>query len=165
MINHINAGEKPNPDEDALPETFGTTDRWGYVQNIDRGSRSALTQAMGIKTVNPPSNANDYIYARTVGFPQPAIIGIGVVTAAGAKDPNTFFYGDLWAVTNTAAGNYTITHNIGDRKYNVVVSPVATTAFTANISAFNNNDFQVRTWNAAGAATNCSFTFIVYMIP
>jgi hypothetical protein len=42
---------------------------------------------------------------------------------------------------------------------------VSTTAFTSTIGAFTATYFEVRTFNAAGAATDCSFTFTVYIIP
>lgn len=168
MINNINSSEKATPEEDALPQTFGVSDRWMYKQNIDRGAATALDQTLGVKTVLPPSNPNDYIYARTAEFPQPSIIGSGVITAAGAVDTNRFFFSQNWTITPPAtlgAGIYQIKHNIGDSKYAVQLTPVATTVFTANLAAFNNNYFEVRTFNGAGAATNCSFTFTVWIIP
>lgn len=162
MINSINSDEKVT---DFLQDSTGTTNRWLYKDNIERGKGDAVTQATGRRDVLAPSNPNDYVYSRTIEFPQPSIAGIGVITSAGAKDTTRFFYSQNWTTSKTATGVYLITHNIGDNKYNVQVSPVATTAFTANISAYNINSFQVSTFNGAGVATDCSFTFVLYMIP
>jgi hypothetical protein len=139
-----------------------------YKQNIDRGAATALDQALGVKTTLPPSNPNDYIYSRSVEFPQPSIIGVGAVTSGGAVDTNRFFFSQSWTITppsTLGTGIYRINHSIGDGKYNVLLTPINTTAFTANIAAFNNNYFEVRTFNGAGVATNCSFTFTVWIIP
>lgn len=165
QINSINSEEKKPDDKDDLLQDYGVTNRYIYKENVERARGSAVDQAIGIKEQYAPSNPNDYIYARTVEFPQPSIAGIGVVTAAGAVDTSRFFFSQKWTPSKTGTGAYTIAHNIGDAKYNVLISPIATTAFTANISAFNANDFQVKTWNAAGIATDCSFTFTVWIIP
>lgn len=164
QINSINSEENV-PDDDFVAQTQGVTDRYLYVQNVERATKTSVDQAIGVKETYAPSNPNDYIYSRTVEFPQPSIIGIGAVTAAGAIDTTQFFFSQRWTVARTGAGSYTITHGLGDNKYNVLISPIATAAFTANISARNANDFQIKTWNAAGAATDCAFTFTVWMIP
>lgn len=165
QINSINSEEKrPSEKEDVL-KTYGNTDRYLYKENVERARSTAIDQAIGIKEQYAPSNPNDYIYSRTVEFPQPSIAGVGIVSAAGAVDTSRFFFSQLWVVSKTATGVYKVTHNIGDAKYNVLVSPVATTAFTANISAYSTNYFEVKTWNAAGVATDCSFTFTVWIIP
>lgn len=161
MINSINADEKQ---DDFIPSS-GVTNRWLYKENVNRGEGDSIAQALGRKDVLPPSNPNDYVYSRTIEFPQPSIAGIGAVTSAGAKDTTSFFFSQSWKVAKTAAGKYTITHGIGDNKYNVTISPIATTAFTANLSARNINDFQVSTFNAAGAASDCAFTFTLWIIP
>lgn len=163
MLNSINSDEKIV--EGLTPKNSGTLNRWLYEENVERGKADAVTQAVGRKDVLAPSNPNDYVYSRTIEFPQPSIAGIGVVTAAGAVDTTRFFYSQNWIVSRTSAGDYTVRHNIGDNKYHVQVSPVATSAFTANLSAYNNNDFRIKTWNSAGAASDCSFTFVVYIIP
>lgn len=163
MINSINSSEKI-PD-DFTPKNSGALNRWLYEENVERGKADAKIQAVGRKDVLPPSNPNDYVYSRTIEFPQPSIAGIGVVTAGGSKDSSRYFFSQYWTTQKTATGTYLITHNIGDSKYNVQVSPVATAAFTANISAYNNNSFQVKTFNATGVATDCSFTFVLFMIP
>jgi hypothetical protein len=165
QINAINNEEtRPEDKEDVLQE-YGSINRYLYKENVERARSTALDQAIGVKEQYAPSNPNDYIYSRSVEFPQPSIIGVGVVTSGGAIDTSRFFFSQKWVPSRTGAGAYTITHSIGDAKYFVLISPIATTAFTANISAFNNNDFQVKTWNAAGVATDCSFTFTVWMIP
>jgi len=161
MLNAINSEEKK---EEFIP-TSGVTNRWLYKENVNRGEGEAVSQAIGRKDVPPPSNPNDYVYSRSIEFPQPSIIGIGAVTSGGAKDTSRFFFSQNWTTQRIGAGVYTITHNIGDSKYAVQVSPVAATAFTANISSFSNDSFNISTFNAVGAATNCAFTFIVYMIP
>lgn len=165
QINSINSEEKRPEDKEDVLKTYGVTDRYLYKENVERARSTAVDQAIGVKEQYAPSNPNDYVYQRTVEFPQPSIAGIGVVTSAGAVDTSRFFFSQSWSPSKTAAGSYTIVHNIGDAKYAVQVSPIATTAFTANISAFNANNFQVKTWNAAGVATDCAFTFTVWIIP
>ena len=148
------------------PINSGQTDRWLQRSDTRFGDASALDQSLGIFTTPAQQdNANGYIYERTIEFPQPSISGIGVVTSAGAKDTTRYFFSQNWVVSRLSAGLYKIVHNFGDNKYNVQVSPVNTAAFTANISAYNLNDFQVATFNAAGTATDCSFTFVVFVIP
>lgn len=165
QINKINSEEKrPEEKEDVL-KTYGNTDRYLYKENVERARSTAVDQAIGNKEQYAPSNPNDYIYSRTVEFPQPSIAGIGVVTAAGAVDTTRFFFSQKWVPSKSATGVYLITHNIGDAKYSVLVSPLASTAFTANISAFGAATFQVSTFNAAGAAADCPFTFTVWIIP
>jgi len=163
--NLINSEEKRPEDREDVLHVYGQTDRYLYKENVERARSTAVDQAIGIKEQYAPSNPNDYIYSRVVEFPQPSIAGIGVVSAAGTVDTSRFFFSQNWVPTKTATGAYTVTHRIGDAKYAVQVSPISASAFTANISSFNNNDFQVRTWNAAGAATDCSFTFTVWIIP
>lgn len=163
--NSINSEEKRPEDKEDVLRIYGKIDRYLYKENVERARSTAVDQAIGIKEQYAPSNPNDYIYSRTVEFPQPSVAGIGVVTAGGAVDTTRFFFSQSWVPTKTATGSYTITHNIGDAKYAVQVSPISASAFTANISAFNANNFQVKTWNAAGVATDCSFTFTVWIIP
>lgn len=148
------------------PQNSGSFNRFLYKEPVRVGEASAVDQAIGNRTYKSGvENPNNYSFERTVEFPQPSIAGIGVVTAAGAKDTSRYFFSQNWTVSKTGAGSYTITHNIGDSKYNVQVAPVNTAAFTANISAYNLNNFQVKTFNAAGAATDSSFTFVVFIIP
>lgn len=161
MLNKINSEEKK---DDFLPSS-GVTNRWLYKENVNRGEGSAELQAIGRKDVLAPSNPNDYVYSRTVEFPQPSIAGIGAVTSGGAKDTTSFFFSQSWTVTRTGTGRYTIAHKIGDNKYNVSISPISSTAFTSNLSARNINDFQVSTFNSAGAAADCAFTFTLWIIP
>jgi hypothetical protein len=165
QINAINSEEARPEDKEDVLEVYGQVDRYLYKENVERARKTSLDQAIGVKEQYAPSNPNDYIYSRTVEFPQPSIVGIGAVTTGGAIDTTQFFFSQKWVPSRTGAGAYTITHNIGDNKYNVLISPIATSAFTANISARNANDFQIKTWNAAGVATDCAFTFTVWMIP
>lgn len=166
MLNSINADEKKDANtSDFLPETPGVFDRWGYTQNIERGAGDAVTQTLGRKDILPPSNPNDYVYSRTIEFPQPSIAGVGSVLSGGGKDTNRFFFSQNWTTSKTGTGTYLITHNIGDNKYNVLISPLASSAFSANISAYNINSFQVSTFNASGVAADCPFTFTLWIIP
>lgn len=148
------------------PKDSGQFDRGLYRQDVRDGEASPVDQTIGLRSVDPPAdNANNYFFGRTVEFPQPTLAGIGSVTSAGAKDTTRYFFSQLWTVVKAGTGSYTITHNIGDNKYNVILTVVATASFTAQISQLNNNDFRVLTFNAAGAAADCAFTFAVYMIP
>lgn len=168
QINRINSEEKRPEEKEDVMKTYGATDRYLYKENVERARSTAVDQAVGVKEQYAPSNPNDYIYSRTVEFPQPSIAGIGVVTTAGAVDTTRFFFSQKWTITAPATlgtGIYQINHNIGDAKYSVLVSPLATTAFTANISSFSANYFEVRTFNSAGTAANCPFTFTVWIIP
>lgn len=148
------------------PADSGQLNRNLYKEDVRQGEADPLQQTINTRSVDTPAkNVNNNTYGRTVEFPQPVMAGIGSVTSAGAKDTSRFFFSQLWEPSKTATGAYTITHNIGDNKYNVILTVIATASFTAQISSLNNNDFQVRTFNAAGAATDCAFTFVVYMIP
>lgn len=148
------------------PLKSGQLTRFLDRDDIREGQASAIDQALGIRAPDElVDNANNYVYQRTVEFPQPSMAGIGVVTAAGAPDLTRYFFSQQWTVAKTATGVYRVTHNIGDGKYNVQLAPVATTAFTSVIGAFTATYFEVRTFNAAGTATDCSFTFTVYIIP
>lgn len=148
------------------PVKSGQLTRFLERDDVREGQASAIDQAIGIRSPDElVDNANNYVYQRTVEFPQPSIAGIGVVTAAGAPDLSRFFFSDKWVVSKPGTGIYRITHNIGDSKYNVLICPVATTAFTATTAVYTGTYFEISTFNPAGAATDCSFTFTVYIIP
>lgn len=152
--------------ESFAPAKSGQLTRFLNREDVREGQASAVDQAIGIRAPDSlVDNANNYVYQRTVEFPQPSIAGIGVVTAAGAPDTSRFFFSDKWVVTKPGTGTYRITHDIGDSKYNVLICPVATTAFTATTAVYTGTYFEIRTFNPAGAAADCSFTFTVYIIP
>lgn len=148
------------------PKDSGQLNRALFKQDVREGEADPLQQTIGLRSTEAPANnANNYFFGRTVEFPQPTITGIGSVLSTGAKDTTRYFFSQNWVTAKTGTGAYTITHNIGDNKYNVILTVVATASFTAQISQLNNNDFRVLTFNAAGAAADCAFTFVVYMIP
>lgn len=147
------------------PKDSGAMNRLLYREKVSPYKAGSVSQMLYEQIKQDDDNANNYIYSRTVEFPQPSIAGIGAVTSAGAKDTTRYFFSQSWVTSRTVAGVYVITHNLGDNKYNVQVSPINTLAFTANISNYGVNTFQVSTFNAAGVATDCGFTFVVYIIP
>lgn len=161
---HLN--QNPQESLSIQPKKSGQLNRGLLREDMRNGEASAVDQTLGVRSTTPPAeNSNNYVYERTVEFPQPSIAGIGVVTDAGAKDTTRYFFSQIWTVSKTGTGTYSIVHNIGESKYNVILTPVATAAFSIQVSQFNNNDFEVKTFDAAGVATDCAFTFVVYIIP
>lgn len=141
-----------------------------FDRNLNRArtrsnQASAADQVIGVKEPMDVTNANNYNYSRTVEFPQPSIAGIGSVTSAGAVDTTRYFFPSAWTITKLGAGQYRIDHQMGDGKYNVVVTPINTSGFTACLSTFAATSFRINTFNAVGVASDCAFTFIVYIIP
>lgn len=148
------------------PQNSGSFNRFLYKEPVKADESSAIDQAVGNRTYKSGvDNPNNYLFERTVEFPQPSIIGIGLVTAAGAKDTNTYFFGQNWTVTRNSPGNYTVTHNIGEKKYLPIVGSVASSVLTARLNTFTNNDFNVLSFNTAGTPTDCAFWFVVFIIP
>lgn len=148
------------------PKDSGQFDRFLFKQPIKIGESSALNQMVGNQVYNSGvTNPNDYVYQRTMEFPQPSIAGIGSVTAAGAKDTSTYFFSQNWTITKGSAGVYTINHNIGERKYNVLITAIATSNLSAKLDSFGNNSFKVLSFDGAGTPTDCAFTFVVFIIP
>jgi len=82
------------------------------LYKIQEGN-SAPEQALGNREQVEVSNPNTPEYYKNTSFPQPAVIGMGYVTSAGAKDSAGFFLPSAWSVTKNSTGNYTITHAIG----------------------------------------------------
>ncbi len=165
-MNQSGGGDTEDTLSSFAPVKSGQMTRFIDKDDVREGQASAVDQAIGLRSPDTTAdNANDYVYQRTTEFPQPSIAGIGVVTSAGVPDTTRYFFSQKWTVNKTATGIYQITHGIGDGKYNVVICPVTTTAFTAVLSSFTAALFEVRTFNAAGVATDCSFTFVVYIIP
>ena len=79
---------------------------------------------------------------------------------------------DGWTCTNTAAGNYTITHNLGHTNYGVMTTPDITgsfdTAYTAGVKDRTATSFKVNTVLVGGGAytdQNIPFMFTLTTIP
>jgi len=88
-----------------------------------------------------------------------AVIARGVVTAAGAWAGPSAMPG--WTVARSAAGVYVVTHNIGSATaYAVSVSALATVPAMV-VHTREANTFTVRTFNAAGAAGDSDFSFLL----
>jgi hypothetical protein len=161
---------KSNTNESALSGKFDPIGSGNFDRNLNRtktrdAQSSSVDQVMGIARGQDVNNANNYIYARTIEFPQPSIAGIGSITSAGAADSTRYFFPQGWTITKLGGGQYQINHQMGDGKYNVVITPINTAGFTACLSNFAATSFRINTFNAAGAAADCAFTFIVYIIP
>lgn len=164
------ASLKTSTQTGALSGKFDPIGSGNFDRNLNRTTTrgdqsSAMDQVMGVTQGKDVENANNYIYARTVEFPQPSIAGIGSVTSAGAIDTTRYFFPAAWTITKLGTGQYRIDHQMGDGKYNVVVTPINTAGFTSCLSNFAATTFRINTFNAAGAAADCAFTFIVYIIP
>lgn len=109
-----------------------------------------------ISTIFNPEQPN---YYRTTDFPQPGIVGIGYVNASGVADTTRFFFPSNWTITRNSAGNYTITHSIGNiQKYLCLVNVLGTTAGSVAVSP-QNNSTNIYT------STDTGFMFVFYLIP
>lgn len=94
-------------------------------------------------------------------YPQPFILACGYITSAGAG--STFLLPQFLTVAKTATGVYKITHKIGyNNKYLVLPVATGTTAFIATVANINVDDVEVRTFDAAGAAADSAFSFVIY---
>lgn len=136
-------------------------DRNLYKVNDDQ---SSVGMAMGDRQQIEISNPNTPEYYKTASFPQPAIIGMGYVTSAGAKDSSGFFLPSAWSVTKNSTGNYTITHSIGAiNKYLPVINLIGSTdkSFAVTVGATTTT---IYTFNQAGTATDTAFMFVFYLI-
>lgn len=98
----------------------------------------------------------------TAEFPQPYIAGYGYVTSAGAM--GSFFLSSYWTVAKTGTGAYTITHNIGDLTYFVSLTPVIATATIMSVDTVGINTVTIKSFDAAGAAKDTAFSFIIYKV-
>jgi hypothetical protein len=110
------------------------------------------------------TNPNTPGYYKTSAFPQPAVIGMGYVTSAGAKDTSGFFLPSAWSVTKNSTGNYTITHSIGAiNKYLPMINLIGSSdkSFAVTVGATSTT---IYTFNQAGTATDTAFMFVFYLI-
>ncbi|RTL06203.1 hypothetical protein EKK58_06185 [Candidatus Dependentiae bacterium] len=147
-----------------LPNQSANINRNIYREPAKEFESSSVQQSIGEKQRNPVENANNYLYLRTTEFPQPSIAGIGSVTSAGAVDTTRYFFPQNWTISKIGSGQYRITHQMGDGKYNVVVTPINTAGYTSCLSNFGATSFQINTFNSVGAGADCAFTFVVYII-
>ncbi len=150
---------------DFQPKDSGQLDRLLNRDNVRPNQSSAVDQILGVPVSQEFNNANNYDFNRTVEFPQPSYVGLGFVTSAGAADSAKFFLSQLWTVSKTGTGVYSVVHNMSTIKYIVLPVAFATTAVIIQVSAYNANDFEIKTFDAAGAAVDSAFTFAVLMIP
>lgn len=69
------------------------------------------------------------------------------------------------SVTNPSTGNYTLTHNFGDRSsYVPVVTAVRATgsgAYSVKIESINDDDFKITIFDDGGIARNSEFTYML----
>lgn len=98
----------------------------------------------------------------TAEFPQPYIAGYGYVTSGGAM--GSFFLSSFWSVSKTGTGAYTITHNIGDLTYFVSLTPTIATATIMTVDTVGTNTVTIKSFDAAGAAQDTAFSFIIYKV-
>lgn len=144
------------------PENSGNFNRFSKKGEIQSEGSSAIDQVLGIKAVRKVENPNTPYYQGQVNFPQPAVVGFGKVTSAGARDIP--FLSDRWSVVKSSTGIYTVTHNIGNTQYVPFIQLIETVGNprTNTISSITSTTFVVRTFNNAGTATDTDFNFIVY---
>jgi len=64
-----------------------------------------------------------------------------------------------WSVASGSTGVYTVTHNLGNTNYIVLVSALATNVKECSVSARNNNDFVVKIANNVGTLEANDFFF------
>lgn len=146
-----------------VPKLSGSYNRnleRAYIANAEAGSKE---QAMGVKEPEITKNINTPKFYAIAGFAQPAICGYGYVTDAGAKDSNYFFFSQNWGVSKTGTGVYRVTHNIETTDYLVVLTAVDSASRIINLSGITNTTFDVKTYDAAGTATDTDFSFVVYL--
>lgn len=110
-------------------------------------------------------NYNQKRFYGTANLPQPAVMGFGYVTSAGAKDTAKVFLPDQWVVTKPSTGTYRITHNLVTDRYDINVTPVDTSMRVTVISNRTTTAFDVLIYNQAGTLTDTAFRFSVQMIP
>jgi len=67
-----------------------------------------------------------------------------------------------WSSARNSTGNYTVTHNLGDSIYVVVLTPYSGNRHIPYVSARANNTFTVIGTDAGGTATDMPFGFILY---
>lgn len=142
------------------PLNSGTYNRFLNKEQIQQQGSSAIAQTLGIKKLEPVENANTPYYQGQVNFPQPSVVGFGKVTSAGAK--STPFLADNWTSAKNSTGNYTITHNIGNTNYVVLLTAEDTAARIIDVSGITSSKFDVETYSDAGTQTDTAFHFIVY---
>lgn len=146
--------------ETFTPKDSGNIARNIIKSNIKSDESSALDQTLGVKATVPVQNANDVYFQGQVNFPQPSVVGFGKVTSAGAK--STPFLSDKWTVVKNSTGNYTITHNIGDTNYIVLLTAEDTNPRIIGVSGITSSVFVIKTTSDAGTLTDTAFHFIVY---
>lgn len=141
------------------------------LYKIQSEDQSAIEQSINFKPTVEIDNFNQLDFYKTSNFPQPAIIGMGYITSAGAKDTTAFFKPSAWTVARSSAGVYVITHNIGEiqvsgatiKRYLPVINLIGSTdkSFAVTVGATTTT---VYTFNQAGTATDTAFMFVFYLI-
>lgn len=129
----------------------------------EKNEDNPFNNIIGNRLPTPVPDINQPQYYRASTFPQPAVIGMGYVTSAGAK--GTFFLPSLFTVAKGATGVYTITHNIGSVKYIPIINlqDSASKNFTVTVNA---NDTVIRTFTSnTAAAVDTAFMFVFYLNP
>jgi len=127
--------------------------------------QSPIELSMGNRTSIDLTNPNTPEYYKTTSLPQPAIIGIGYVTSAGAKDSAGFFLPSAWSIAHTVGtGVYVITHNIGAiNKYLPIINLIGSTSKNFAVTV-GTTTTTIYTFNQAGTATDTAFMFVFYLI-
>lgn len=145
------------------PANSGDLNRSINKEPVKGDSASALAQATGVKVSPILANPNAPVYSGQVDFPQPFVSGLGRVTSAGAKGSS--FLSDRWSVVRNTTGIYTLTHNIGNNNYIVMLTleDIGNPRY-CTLDTPTSTQFVVRTFNNSGTAADTAFHFIVYSI-
>lgn len=69
-----------------------------------------------------------------------------------------------WSSVKNSTGNYTITHNLGNTRYVVLLTPFLSPAggVTVILSAMASTSFTVETFSVLNAAADVPFTFMLF---
>lgn len=103
-------------------------------------------------------------YHRHIGTDNSQKLSLGGSTSAyggSVSSSGTLTGQSGWSATNTATGQYTITHNLGTHNYNVSVSIYADSVGYLVVQNLTSTTFDVYTYTTASSAVNKAFTFIL----
>lgn len=83
------------------------------------------------------------------------------VDIVGSATPTVTNIPSGWTYARTAAGTYTITHNIGNTNYIVTGSVISTTAAVIYIYSKSTTTIEIVTCTLAGTATDMEFQLLI----
>lgn len=78
-----------------------------------------------------------------------------------ASDGSTVLLPPGWSAVKDSTGTYTITHNIGDTRYAIVLTCSNDVLGIASVVSLAANSCQVKTYSSAASLADRQFTFVV----